>query len=238
MDFLIGGLAAMGATIFSNPLDVLKTRMQLQGELKAPGQHAIHYRHSLHAAYVIVKTEGIFALQKGLTAALIMHGLRNSIKLGSYQCLANRGYTCNDEGKTIFHKSLLAGSFSGAAGAFCGSPFLKPLKKLLWDINTDIQVLYKLSKQFITSMGQIQGLWRGANANILRTIVGTSVQLTSFAKTKDVLKNHETFCHSTVITAFTASIVGGILQTVFQSPLDLISIRLYNQSMLHNEQRK
>lgn len=30
MDFLLGGIAAMGAGIFSNPFDVIKTRMQLQ----------------------------------------------------------------------------------------------------------------------------------------------------------------------------------------------------------------
>ena len=29
-----GGLAASGACLFSNPLEVVKTRMQLQGELQ------------------------------------------------------------------------------------------------------------------------------------------------------------------------------------------------------------
>ena len=31
---LTGGVAACGATLFSNPLEVIKTRMQLQGELQ------------------------------------------------------------------------------------------------------------------------------------------------------------------------------------------------------------
>lgn len=44
MEFLIGGIAACGAGFFTNPLEVVKTRMQLQGELQARGQHAIHYR--------------------------------------------------------------------------------------------------------------------------------------------------------------------------------------------------
>lgn len=33
MDFLVGGAAGVGAGFFSNPFDVVKTRMQLQGEL-------------------------------------------------------------------------------------------------------------------------------------------------------------------------------------------------------------
>jgi hypothetical protein len=76
----------------------------------------------------------------------------------------------------------------------------------------------------------MQGLWRGASANILRTVVGASAQLTTFAKSKDVLrKNHELFQHSTVLTAFVASIVGGTCQTIFQTPFDLVCIRLNNQ---------
>ena len=34
VEFLLGGLATCGAGLFTNPLEVVKTRMQLQGELK------------------------------------------------------------------------------------------------------------------------------------------------------------------------------------------------------------
>lgn len=34
VECVTGGLAASGATLFSNPLEVVKTRMQLQGELQ------------------------------------------------------------------------------------------------------------------------------------------------------------------------------------------------------------
>ena len=46
-NILIGGSAACCTGIFTNPLDVVKIRMQLQGELKARGQHTVHYRYMI-----------------------------------------------------------------------------------------------------------------------------------------------------------------------------------------------
>jgi solute carrier family 25 protein 34/35 len=237
MDFVIGGLAAMGASVFSNPFDVLKTRMQLQGELQARGQHTVYYKHTLHAAYVVGKTEGIRGLQKGLGTALLMHSVRNSVRLGSYQWLSNHGFICDSQGKTILYKSLLASSLSGAAGAFCGSPLFLIKTQLQSQAAESIAVghqhghsgLVHAVKSIYMKHG-IQGLWRGAHATVLRAVVGSSAQLTSFAKTKDFLKDYEVFQHSTVLTAFTASIVGGVFQAVCMTPFDLVSTRLYNQA--------
>ena len=55
MDFLIGAGAAVGAVIITNPLDVIKTRLQLQGELKAPGQYTKVYGNVLHGVSEIIK---------------------------------------------------------------------------------------------------------------------------------------------------------------------------------------
>lgn len=80
MDFLIGGTAAMSAVLFSNPLDVVKTRMQLQGELKSRGKYAVHYRSVPHAIYMIAKNDGLLALQKGLVPALGFQLVCNSTR--------------------------------------------------------------------------------------------------------------------------------------------------------------
>lgn len=82
MDFAIGGLAAVGAGFFTNPLEVIKTRMQLQGELQAKGQHAVHYRNVFHATYMIAKHDGVLALQNGLVPALYVQLVLNGVRLG------------------------------------------------------------------------------------------------------------------------------------------------------------
>lgn len=65
MEYVGGALSGVGACVFTNPLDVVKTRLQLQGELQARGQHVVHYKNTLHAAYTIARNDGILALQKG-----------------------------------------------------------------------------------------------------------------------------------------------------------------------------
>lgn len=70
MEFVLGALGASGAVCFTNPLEVVKTRFQLQGELKKAGNYKVHYRNFPHAVYVVAKHEGLLALQKGLFPAM------------------------------------------------------------------------------------------------------------------------------------------------------------------------
>lgn len=55
MDFVLGGMSAVGAVVLTNPMDVVKTRMQLQGELRARGRYTVVYRNFFHAALAIAK---------------------------------------------------------------------------------------------------------------------------------------------------------------------------------------
>lgn len=82
MDFIIGGTAAMCAGFFTNPLEVIKTRIQLQGELQKKGEHFIHYKNIIHASYQIVKHDGLLALQKGLFPATLVQLIMNGSRLG------------------------------------------------------------------------------------------------------------------------------------------------------------
>lgn len=66
MDFLLGGLAATSAGVFSNPFDVIKTRQQLQGELQQQIRGAKQpYGSQWQAIKSIVRAEGLTGLQKG-----------------------------------------------------------------------------------------------------------------------------------------------------------------------------
>ncbi|XP_045474234.1 solute carrier family 25 member 35-like [Harmonia axyridis] len=238
MDFVIGGLAASGAGLFSNPFDVLKTRMQLQGELQAKGKHAVIYRNTIHAAYVVAKNEGIRGLQKGLGAALILHSVRNSVRLGLYSTLQKEGYLTDQKGKTIMHRSFVASALTGAAGAFIGSPMFLIKTQLQSRAAQHIAVGHQHHHEGVVGALRsiynahgIKGLWRGVNGTMLRALVGSSAQLTSFAVTKDMLKEYESLKDSPLMTSIAASFISTIFQTVAITPFDLVSTRLYNQGV-------
>lgn len=116
LDFGLGAVACCAACVFTNPLEVVKTRLQLQGELRARGSYQRHYRGVLQALWVVGRTDGLRGLQKGLSVGLIYQGVMNGVRLGSYSYCEASGITSVPGG------SLLSGAVAGALGAFIASP--------------------------------------------------------------------------------------------------------------------
>jgi solute carrier family 25 protein 34/35 len=61
--FTAGALAACGAVTVTNPMEVVKTRLQLQGELAAKGQVKKIYTGVFQALRIIAINEGIKGTQ-------------------------------------------------------------------------------------------------------------------------------------------------------------------------------
>ena len=78
----------------------MKTRQQLQGELKE--SHLVKqkpYNNVYQSMKSIVKAEGITGLQKGLSGQLAFQFVMNSVRLGIYQTVDNKGWTRDESGK-------------------------------------------------------------------------------------------------------------------------------------------
>lgn len=82
MDFLIGGISGVVATFVTHPLDLVKTRMQLEGELRARTEYKAQYHGLIHAMSVIARTEGIRSLMKGVVPAILLGFQLNSVRYG------------------------------------------------------------------------------------------------------------------------------------------------------------
>lgn len=113
----------MGAGFFTNPIDVIKVRLQLQGELEARSTYKKIYKNTLHAGYLIAKHEGICALQAGIIPALYFQVVLNGIRLGIYNTAKKYELITNDSGNTDIIKTAVVTGTAGCIGAVLGSPF-------------------------------------------------------------------------------------------------------------------
>lgn len=121
MEFVLGGCAGCFAGCFTNPLDVVKTRMQLQGELRKTGKYTVHYRNVFHALYAVGRSDGILALQKGLGPALAYQLVMNGTRLGIFQVLEDTGVMRTGDVLTPW-KCVCGGAVAGALGSYFASP--------------------------------------------------------------------------------------------------------------------
>lgn len=116
VDLVLGASACCLACVFTNPLEVVKTRLQLQGELQAPGTYPRPYRGFVSSVAAVARADGLWGLQKGLAAGLLYQGLMNSVRFYCYSLACQAGLTQQPGG------TVVAGAVAGALGAFVGSP--------------------------------------------------------------------------------------------------------------------
>ncbi|XP_043439002.1 solute carrier family 25 member 35 isoform X2 [Prionailurus bengalensis] len=187
MDFLMSGLAACGACLFTNPLEVVKTRMQLQGELQAPGTYQRHYRNVFHAFITIGRVDGLAALQKGLAPALLYQFLMNGIRLGTYGLAEAGGYLHTAEGTLSPPRSAAAGALAGVMGAYLGSPIYMVKTHLQAQAASEIAVGHQYKHQILPPQS-----WKVALAAAMVSGMAVVLAMTPFDVVSTRLYNQPT----------------------------------------------
>ncbi|KAL7288823.1 hypothetical protein TKK_0016799 [Trichogramma kaykai] len=236
VEFAFAAASGVCAGCFTNPIDVVKIRLQLQGELAARGSYQPIYRNTFHAAYLIARHEGILALQSGIAPALCFQVFLNGTRLGSYYFAKNKGFILNELGETSVWKTALWSGFAGAAGAVVGSPFYMVKTQLQSQSAKNISVGYQhhysgafdAFRQVWREAG-FWGLYRGWYANLPKTFVGSATQITVFGLVTDWLRTLEIFQNKPLFLTFVGSLCSGCCLAVVMQPFDVISTRLYNQ---------
>ena len=236
MEFVLGGIAACGAGFFTNPLEVAKTRMQLQGELKARGKYTVHYKNVVHAFYTIARVDGILALQKGLVPALWYQLFMNGCRFGTYQTFVNSGFTTDENGKVSLPRCVVAGALSACIGAVVVSPISMVKIHLQSMASDEIAVGHQHHHRCMTHalMGTFnqygfRGLFHGVSGAIPRAMVGSASQLATFSTAKEYVTNLTIFAENSHLVPLTASMMSGMVMVVCMTPFDVVSTRLYNQ---------
>uniref|UniRef100_A0A5B6Z9P6 Mitochondrial uncoupling protein 5-like n=1 Tax=Davidia involucrata TaxID=16924 RepID=A0A5B6Z9P6_DAVIN len=147
--FVEGGIASIVAGCSTHPLDLIKVRMQLQGESHVPNPNHQHI-HSLRPALAfnastmaappttlhippppkvgpisvgikIFQTEGVAALYSGVSATVLRQTLYSTTRMGLYDIFKQK-WSDPNSGSMPLGSKIAAGLIAGGIGAAVGNP--------------------------------------------------------------------------------------------------------------------
>lgn len=230
VDLVLGASACCLACVFTNPLEVVKTRLQLQGELQAPGTYPRPYRGFVSSVTAVARADGLWGLQKGLAAGLLYQGLMNGVRFYCYSLACQAGLTQQPGG------TVVAGAVAGALGAFVGSPAYLVKTQLQAQTGAAVAVGHQHQHQGVLSALEtiwrqqgMLGLWRGVGAAVPRVTVGSAAQLATFTSAKAWVQDRQWFLEDSWLATLAGGMISSIAVVAVMAPFDVVSTRLYNQ---------
>lgn len=229
--FVMGGLSGMAATCFVQPLDLVKTRMQMSGAEGAVREH----KTSFHAVVNIVRKEGFFGVYNGLSAALMRQATYTTTRLGVYTSLYEK-FKGPDGQQPNFLMKCALGIIAGAVGAFVGTPADLSLIRMTADGRLPLAErrnytsVFNALKRIATEEG-FTALWTGCIPTMTRAMVVNAAQLATYSQSKQFILGTGYF-EDNIICHFTASMISGLATTYASMPVDIAKTRIQNMKII------
>eukprot|EP00128_Syssomonas_multiformis_P017438 Colp12_sorted_trinity150504_noHs@4954 len=231
MDFVTGGASGMIATCIIQPVDLVKTRMQLQG------MGGVQHKSAVHAFVNVVRQEGFFGLYTGLSAALLRQATYTTTRLGVFSQIQNKLKEHNNGGAIPMYQKMVAGLTAGAAGAIVGTPAEVALVRMTADgrLPAELRRNYKNVGDALFRVVREEGvmtLWRGCGPTVARAMLLNMAQLSTYSQAKQMLLasgyfKDNTGCH------MAASLTSGFMATFVSLPSDIIKTRMQNMATVN-----
>ncbi|KAI4328141.1 hypothetical protein L6164_020523 [Bauhinia variegata] len=257
--FVEGGIASIVAGCSTHPLDLIKVRMQLQGEAHAPNPSLHHLRPALafHPGAVhgsihvpppppparvgpialgvrIFQQEGVTALFSGISATVLRQTLYSTTRMGLYDVFKQK-LTDPNTGNMPLSRKIGAGLISGAIGAAVGNPADVAMVRMQADgrLPAAQRRNYTSVVDAITRMAKQEGvtsLWRGSSLTVNRAMLVTASQLASYDQFKEMILEKGVM-RDGLGTHVTASFAAGFVAAVASNPVDVIKTRVMNMKV-------
>ncbi|XP_039289697.1 mitochondrial uncoupling protein 4 isoform X4 [Nilaparvata lugens] len=236
--YLVSVVAASIAEIITYPLDLTKTRLQIQGEAAAQsnGKTTSHlpYRGMLGTAVGIAREEGARKLWRGVTPAIYRHLIYSGIRIVFYENMRDKLLKKERDGTFPIWKSAIGGVTSGAVAQFIASP--ADLVKVQMQMEGRRRLLGKPPRvhspkhafKKIMSEGGVRGLWKGSIPNVQRAALVNLGDLTTYDTAKQLILTNTTLPDSH-LTHVLASGCAGLVAATMGTPADVVKTRVMNQ---------
>ncbi|KAI5558341.1 hypothetical protein BDE02_17G033900 [Populus trichocarpa] len=235
--FAEGGVASIIAGASTHPLDLIKVRMQLQGESQSqiypPSTANISLPTTLELpppprvgplsiGVRIIQSEGAAALFSGVSATILRQTLYSTTRMGLYDVLKHK-WTDPDTNTMPLVRKIVAGLISGAVGAAVGDGRL-PIDQRR-NYKSVVDALSQMSKQ-----EGVASLWRGSGLTVNRAMIVTASQLASYDQAKEMILEKGLMSDG-IGTHVAASFLAGFVASVASNPIDVIKTRVMNMKV-------
>ena len=258
--FAEGGIASIVAGCSTHPLDLIKVRMQLQGESAAPVQAlrpALAFNGSTSVAIPhtsimplrrpgpiavgrqILIAEGPAALFSGVSATVLRQTLYSTTRMGLYDILKNKwsSPTSTPGGAPAFplYKKITAGLIAGAVGAAVGNPADVAMVRMQADGRLPLAERrnYRGVGDALGQMVRREGvgsLWRGSSLTVNRAMIVTASQLATYDQAKEAILG-KGLMPDGLPTHVAASFAAGLVASVASNPVDVVKTRVMNMKV-------
>lgn len=151
-----------------HPVDTVKIRMQLQGELQCRTTVVKRHKTVLHGTLNVYKAEGLAGIYKGTLASLARECSYTTIRLGFYEPFKYM-LGATDPAHTPFWKKSLAGSMSGLIGSGIANPTdLIKVRMQSWEAEPRT---LRWHVRYVYEHWGIAGFWKGVKPCMARAIL-------------------------------------------------------------------
>lgn len=233
--FVLSAVSAMIAESVTYPLDLTRTRLQIQGEMGLHGATVAHSNRGMFKVMQgIVTEEGLSNLWQGISPALYRQIVYSGFRMVIYEGLRDRVFKRNDDGSFSLWKSVIVSGTCGALGQFAASP--TDLVKVQMQMEGRRRLEGKPVR--VTSCAQaftsvfmesgIRGLWRGWVPNVQRSILVNVGDLVTYDLVKRQLLLKSSLPDN-FVTHGISSACSGLVACIMCTPADVVKTRVMNQ---------
>lgn len=236
VSYVVSVLAAWVAEFVTYPLDLTKTRLQIQGEASSSKGTKLQYRGMLKTAFGIVREEGTLKLWQGISAGLARHVIYSGTRMVAFQLMRDDVFKKKPNEHFALWKSAVCGISAGGFAQYISSPtdLLKVQlqmegKRRLMGLPPRVHSMTDAFKKVVKSSGY-RGLWKGSVPNVQRAALVNLGDLTTYDYAKRFILMNTTWKDNHFVHVL-ASFCAGFVAALMGTPADVIKTRVMNQPL-------